>query len=74
MNTYFEGGVDIEWFQDYCSLSEHAESTWIKLSKQIIFNKKFTRSLTYITPRSNVKLFYSFNIQNRKTLLFILKR
>ena len=40
MNTYFEGGVDIEWFRDYCQLSEHSESARIKLSKQIIFNNK----------------------------------
>ena len=34
---------------------------------------KYTRSLTHITPNSNVKLFYSLKFQDRKTLLFILK-
>ena len=32
---------------------------------------KFTRSLTQITPNSNVKLYYSLKIQDRKTLLFL---
>ena len=40
MNTYFEGGVDIEWFRDYCQFSEHSESARMRLSKQIIFNNK----------------------------------
>ena len=31
---------------------------------------KFTRSLTQITPNSNVKLFYSFKIQDRKTFIY----
>ena len=39
MNTYFEG-VDIEWFKDYCQLSDHVESAWVNFSKQIIFNDK----------------------------------
>ena len=41
MNTYFETGVDIEWFRDYCQFSAHVESDWINFSKQIIFNDKF---------------------------------
>ena len=43
MNTYFEGGVDIEWFRDYCQLSGHVESAWANFSKQIIFNDKVFR-------------------------------
>ena len=43
MNTYFEGGVDIEWFKDYCQLSDHVESAWVNFSKQIIFNDKVFR-------------------------------
>ena len=43
MNTYFEGGVDIEWFKDYCQLSDHVESAWVNFSKQIIFNDKTFR-------------------------------
>ena len=37
MNTYFEGGIDIEW---YCQFLEHVETAWINFSKQIIFNDK----------------------------------
>ena len=40
MNTYFEGDPDIEWFRDYCRLSEHIESVWINSSKQINLNNK----------------------------------
>ena len=43
MNIYFEGGVDIEWFKDYCQLSDHVESAWVNFSKQIIFNDKVFR-------------------------------
>ena len=43
MNTYFEGGVDIELFKDYCQLSDHVESAWVNFSKQIIFNDKVFR-------------------------------
>ena len=43
MNTFFEGGVDIEWFKDYCQLSDHVESAWANFSKQIIFNDKIFR-------------------------------
>ena len=43
MNTYFEGGVDIEWFKDYCQLCDHVESAWVNFSKQIIFNDKVFR-------------------------------
>ena len=43
MNTHFEGGVDIEWFKDYCQLSDHVESAWVNFSKQIIFNDKVFR-------------------------------
>ena len=40
MNTYFEGGLKIEWFKDYCQLSVHVESAWVNFSKQIFFNDK----------------------------------
>ena len=40
MNTYFEGGVDIELFKDFGQVSENVESAWINLSEQIIFNDK----------------------------------
>ena len=40
MIKYFEGGVDIEWFRDYCQFSEHVEPEWIKFSEQIVFNNK----------------------------------
>ena len=40
MNTYFEGGIDIEWFRDYCQFLEHVETAWINFSKQIIFNDR----------------------------------
>ena len=43
MNTYFEGGVDIKWFKDYCQLSDHVESGWVNFSKQIMFNDKVFR-------------------------------
>ena len=43
MNTYFEGGVDIEWFKDYCQTSDHVESAWVNFSKQSIFNDKVFR-------------------------------
>ena len=43
MNTYFDGGVDIEWFKDYGQFSDHVESAWVNISKQIIFNDKTFR-------------------------------
>ena len=48
-------------------LNLHRKIYPIKLFSTI----KFTRSLTYITPNSNVKLFYSSEIQDRKTLLVL---
>ena len=59
MNTYFEGGVSIEWFRDYCRLSEHVESAWINLSKQIFFNDIVNKisSLFYSEFQAEVILF-----------------
>ena len=59
MNPYFEGGVDIEWFRDYCQFSEHVESAWINFSKQIIFNDKLYKisGLYYSEYQAEVILF-----------------
>ena len=59
MNTNFEGGVDIEWFGDYCQFSEHVESALINFSKQIIFNDKFYKisDLYYSEFQAEVILF-----------------
>ena len=59
MNTYFEGGVDIVWLRDYCQFSEHVESAWVNLSKQIIFNDKFHKisDLFYSEFQAEVILF-----------------
>ena len=60
MNTYFEGGVDIEWFKDYCQFSENVESAWINFSKQIIFNDKVHRisDLCFSEFQAEVILFF----------------
>ena len=59
MNTYFEAGVSIEWFRDYCQFSEHVESAWINFSKQIIYNDKLHKisDLFYSEFQAEVILF-----------------
>ena len=59
MNIYFEGGVDIEWFRDYCHFSEHVESAWKNFSKQINFNDNFYKisDLYYSEFQAEVNLF-----------------
>ena len=65
MNTYFEGGVDIEWFKDYCQFSDHVESAWVNFSKQIIFNDKVFRisELYYSEFQCEVILFLEDFVQ-----------
>ena len=71
MNTYFEGGVDIEWFKDYCQLSDHVKSAWVNFSKQIIFNDKVFRisDLFYSESQCEVILFLE-DFEQKKCYLF----
>ena len=52
------------------TLAEMERQVWAESSK-ISQRIKLIKSLTCFTSNSNVKLFYSLKIQNRKTLLFI---
>ena len=72
MNTYFEGGVSIEWFRDYCQFSEHVESEWIKFSQQIIFSDKIHKisDLYYYEFQAEVILFLEDLEQNYYVIYF----
>ena len=72
MNTYFEGGLDIEWFNDYCQLTGHVESAWVNFSKQIIFNGKVFRifELYYSEFQCEVILFFE-DLEHKKLLLIL---
>ena len=75
MNTCFEGGVDIEWFKDYCQLSDHVESVWVNFSKQIIFNDRVFRisELYYSEFQCEVILFLEDFEQKEIVIYFELK-
>ena len=72
MNTYLEGGVDIEWFGDYCHFSKEVESAWINFSKQINFNDKVHKisDLYYSEIQAEVILFLEDSEQKNIVIYF----
>ena len=71
MNTYFEGGFNMEWFRDYRHFSERVGSPWINLCKQNIFDNKVykTSDLFYSEFQCEVVLFLE-DLERKDIVLF----
>ena len=71
MNTYFEGGVEIEWFRDYCQLCEHIDSAWLNLYEQINLYNKVNRvsNLYYFEFQCEIIVFFE-DLEQKDSVIY----
>ena len=72
MNTYFEGGVDIQWFKIIVNSLIMLNPHGLTFLNRLFLTIKFSESPIYIILNSNAKSFHFLKTLNKKELLYIL--